>query len=98
MTTEELLEQMHEASAAEIAEYGVYDSNEVLSVKTYGEDRTFLRLTDKAFTVYSDTDPLKIIEKYTNSGYRYDLEGCISDSNLTEAEVNELLEHLWDEE
>lgn len=26
MTTEELLAQMHEATAAEIAEYGVYDS------------------------------------------------------------------------
>ena len=55
------------------------------------------RLTKKAEAVLADTDPIEIREYLTDEGYRYDVVGCIEDYGLTEDDVNELFEDLYEE-
>ena len=65
--------------------------------KQYGNEATNLKLSDKAYTAYSESDPLEIYEEEKESGYRYDMEGIIEEKDMTEKEVNTTLEDLFDE-
>lgn len=55
-------------------------------------------LTDKAEYVYLNSDPLDLtITGETESGkLRYSITGIIERHNLTEQEVNEILESIYD--
>lgn len=82
--------------------------NEVITVKQYGNTNTHLKLTAKAFQIYSDSDPLDIYEQHhepptevyvgggmsTFAEYTYYIRGIAEADNLTEAEVNEFIEEL----
>lgn len=65
--------------------------------KKYGDEMTNLKLSDKAYTAYSESDPLEIYEDEKETGYRYDMEGIIEEQDMTEKEVNTTLEDLFDE-
>lgn len=69
--------------------------------RTYGNERTHLNLTEKAQKVYSNTDPLSIIEyEHEENGkikYDYSMFGVFEDHYMSEAEVNEFLESLADD-
>ena len=58
---------------------------------------TNLKLSDKAYTAYSESDPLEIYEDEKVNGYRYEMEGIIEEQDMTEKEVNTTLEDLFDE-
>ena len=60
-------------------------------MKIYGNDKTNLVLSDKAFEVYSNTDPLKIIEEDDGT---YSMTGCIERHGMTEDDVNTVLEEF----
>lgn len=63
--------------------------------KRYGDTKTSLRLSEKAERIYSDTQPLSIFEEETDDGeYRYTVTGFLQGEDLTEDEVNALLESL----
>ena len=63
--------------------------------KRYGDAKTALRLSEKAERIYSDTQPLSIFEEETDDGeYRYTVTGFLQGEDLTEDEVNALLESL----
>ena len=63
--------------------------------KRYGDTKTSLRLSEKAERSYSDTQPLSIFEEETDDGeYRYTVTGFLQGEDLTEDEVNALLESL----
>lgn len=73
-----------------------------MSIKQYGNEKTSLKLTEKALAVYSVTDPLRILEQTTTdedgSEIRtYTMTGAIEAEGLTADEVNEMLEELADE-
>ena len=61
--------------------------------KQYGKERTALKLTDKAFKNYSNSD-FTIYEEETESGYTYTIDGGIYTDDLTEADVNNFFEEL----
>lgn len=61
--------------------------------KQYGKERTSLKLTDKAFKNYSNSD-FTIYEEETESGYTYTIDGGIYTDDLTEKDVNEFFEQL----
>ena len=63
-------------------------------MKIYGNRNTSLKLSEKALAVYSDTDPLQIIE---NDDGRYDITGAFEYCDVTADEVNSILEDLYDE-
>ena len=65
-------------------------------MKTYGNEKTNLELTGKALEVYSNTDPLTIIEKETDGGFIYDVSGAIEAYDQTAEQVNALLESVAD--
>lgn len=65
--------------------------------KVYGNENTNLKLTDKAFKVYSDTDPLEIREFEKDGEFTYELKGCIEGTYSAE-EVIEILEEMGDVE
>lgn len=57
-------------------------------------------LSPKAYEVYLNTDPLTVYAYETEEGTRYDVDGCMTASNLTFAELNEFFEGMsdaWDE-
>ena len=62
--------------------------------KRYGDTKTHLRLSGKAWDYYSNTDPCDIYEFKTDDGFRYSLDYM---DNLTESELIEILEALADE-
>ena len=64
-------------------------------MKIYGNEKTSLVLTEKAFEVYSNTDPLTITAQ--NDG-RYSIHGIEERIDMTEADLNAWLEELGDEE
>lgn len=59
--------------------------------KQYGNERTSLTLTDKAFKIYSNSDFI-IYEEETENGYTYTIDGYTDD--LTEKDVNDFLEQF----
>lgn len=65
--------------------------------KIYGNEKTHLSLTDKAQKLYDRTDPLEIEEIETKYGFRYNMRGVFKRTNMTEAELIEDLEALYDE-
>lgn len=70
-----------------------------MKTRIYGSERTHLTLSEKAELLYSNTDPLTIAEIETDGGYVYEITGCIDcDGVMTEEEVNEFLESLYDED
>ena len=54
-------------------------------------------LTDKAKIAFNETSPLNIIEHRYDCEYNYSLRGCIVMDGLTENELNEVLEDLYDQ-
>lgn len=62
-------------------------------LRTYGNENTHLKLTNKAWKVYSNSD-ICIIEEETEEGIAYNLCGAIIKNNLTEKDVNDILESL----
>lgn len=64
--------------------------------KSYGDEKTNLTLTGKAYAVYCDTDPISIYERETEEGFRYAVRGFDECDNLTAEQVNAMLEELYD--
>ena len=70
--------------------------------RIYGDEKTHLELKEKAYQIYSNTDPLRIIEEeYENEDgekkYRYFIAAFFGDKPMTEAELNAFLEDIADE-
>ena len=70
--------------------------------RIYGNEKTHLELTDKAFDIYSNTDPLRIVEEeYEDENgekkYRYFIAAFFGDKAMTENELNAFLEYMADE-
>lgn len=61
--------------------------------KQYGKERTSLKLTDKAFKNYSNSD-FTIYEEENDGVYTYTIDGGIYTDDLTEKGVNEFFEQL----
>lgn len=70
--------------------------------RIYGNEKTHLTLTEKAEQIYSNTDPLRIIEEeYEDEDgekkYRYFIAAYFGDKAMTEVELNAFLEYMADE-
>ena len=70
--------------------------------RIYGDEKTHLELTEKAYQIYSNTDPLRIIEEeYEDEDgekkYRYFIGAYFGDKAMTEVELNAFLEYMADE-
>lgn len=63
-------------------------------MKIFGNDQTALTLTDKAAAMYTECDPLQIIEHEDGS---YSIRGIEDRDGMTAEDVNGLLEDLADE-
>ena len=63
-------------------------------MKIYGNENTDLTLSDKAFAVYSETDPLRIMEEDDGT---YTITGVIDRNGMTAEQVNRVLESFSDE-
>ena len=70
--------------------------------RIYGDEKTNLTLTEKAYQIYSNTDPLRIIEEeYEDEDgkkkYRYFIAAYFRDKGMTAEQINEFFEALADE-
>lgn len=72
--------------------------------RIYGNEKTHLELTDKAYQIYSNTDLLRIVEEeYEDDNgekkYRYFVAMSVyfKDKPMTEKEINAFLEYMADE-
>lgn len=70
--------------------------------RIYGNEKTNLELTEKAYQIYSNTDPLRIVEEeYEDENgdkkYRYFIAAFFGDKAMTEKEINAFLELMADE-
>ena len=70
--------------------------------RIYGNEKTHLELTEKAYQIYSNTDPLRIIEEeYEDEDgekkYRYFIAAFFGDKPMTEDALNAFLEAIADE-
>ena len=70
--------------------------------RIYGDEKTHLELTEKAYQIYSNTDPLRIVEEdYEGEDgekkYRYFIAAYFGDKAMTEVELNAFLEDMADE-
>lgn len=70
--------------------------------RIYGNEKTHLELTEKAYQIYSNTDPLRIVEEeYEDEDgekkYRYFIAAFFGDKAMTENELNAFLEYMDDE-
>ena len=70
--------------------------------RIYGNEKTHLELTEKAYQIYSNTDPLRIFEEeYEDENgdkkYRYFIAAYFGDKPMTEVELNAFLEEIADE-
>lgn len=70
--------------------------------RIYGNEKTHLELTEKAYQIYSNTDPLRIVEEeYEDENgdkkYRYFIAAYFGDKAMTEVELNAFLEYMADE-
>ena len=70
--------------------------------RIYGNEKTHLELTEKAYQIYSNTDPLRIVEEdYEDENgdkkYRYFIAAYFGDKAMTEGELNAFLECMADE-
>ena len=69
--------------------------------RLYGNERTHLTLTEKAYQAYSDIDRLKIVEEeYEDENgekkYHYFIAVYFGDMAKTEEQINAFLEELAD--
>ena len=69
--------------------------------RIYGKEKTNLTLTEKADQIYSNTDPLRIVEEeYEDENgdkkYRYFIAVYFGDKAMTENELNAFLEYMAD--
>ena len=69
--------------------------------RIYGNERTHLTLTEKAYQAYSDIDRLRIVEEeYEDENgekkYRYFIAVYFGDMAKTEEQINAFLEELAD--
>lgn len=85
---------------------------ENIEVRLFESDKTHLKLSEKAHTAYMITKPLSIYEAFWQpptevyigggmsqyASYTYFIRGKEKMDNLTEAELNEFLEELSEEE
>ena len=70
--------------------------------RIYGDEKTNLTLTEKAYQIYSNTDPLRIVEEeYEDEDgekkYRYFIAAFFGDKPMTEDALNAFLEYIADE-
>ena len=70
--------------------------------RIYGNEKTNLTLTEKAYQIYSNTDPLRIVEEeYEDEDgekkYRYFIAAYFGNKAMTEVELNAFLEYMADE-
>ena len=70
--------------------------------RIYGNEKTHLTLTEKAYQIYSKTHTLRIIEEeYEDEDgkkkYRYFIAAYFGDKAMTENELNAFLEEIADE-
>ena len=70
--------------------------------RIYGNEKTNLTLTEKAYQIYSNTNPLRIVEeeyedKNGEKEYRYFIAAYFGDKPMTEVELNAFLEEIADE-
>ncbi len=70
--------------------------------RIYGNEKTNLTLTEKAYQIYSNTDLLRIVEEeYEDEDgekkYRYFIAAYFGDKAMTENELNTFLEEIADE-
>lgn len=65
------------------------------TAKVYGNEKTSLKLSALALDVYSNTDPLKIIEE---SDGTYTMTGCFEQTGMSADDVNSFLEELGSED
>lgn len=70
--------------------------------RIYGNEKTHLNLTEKAYQIYSNTDPLRIVEeeyedKDGEKKYRYFIAAFFGDKAMTEKEINAFLESMANE-
>ena len=70
--------------------------------RIYGNEKTHLELTEKAYQSYSNTDPLRIVEEdYEDENgdkkYRYFIAAYFRDKGMTAEQINEFFEALADE-
>ena len=70
--------------------------------RIYGNEKTNLTLTEKAYQIYSNTDPLRIIEEeYEDENgdkkYRYFIAAYFREKGMTAEQINEFFEALADE-
>lgn len=70
--------------------------------RIYGNEKTNLTLTEKAYQIYCNTDPLRIVEEeYEDEDgekkYRYFIAAYFGDKAMTEDELNAFLEYMVDE-
>ena len=70
--------------------------------RIYENEKTHLNLTEKAYQIYSNTDPLRIVEEeYEDEDgekkYRYFIAAYFGDKAMTEDELNAFLENMADE-
>ena len=75
---------------------------EYIMKRIYGNEKTHLELTEKAYQIYSNTDPLRIVEEeYEDEDgekkYRYFIAAFFRDMAMTEDELNAFLEDIADE-
>lgn len=67
-------------------------------MKVYGDTKTSLELSPKAYEIYINSDPCVICEHETESGdLTYSMSGIIERDGMTAEEVNELLEQLGED-
>ena len=70
--------------------------------RIYGNEKTNLTLTEKAYQIYSNTDPLRIVEEeYEDENgekeYRCFMAAYLGDKPMTEDALNAFLEYIADE-
>ena len=70
--------------------------------RIYESEKTHLTLTEKAYQIYNNTDPLRIIEEeYEDEDgekkYRYFIAAFFGDKPMTEDALNAFLEYIADE-
>ena len=70
--------------------------------RIYGNEKTHLELTEKAYQIYSNTDPLWIVEEeYEDENgdkkYRYFIAAYFGDKPMKEDALNAFLEYIADE-
>lgn len=70
--------------------------------RIYGNEKTNLTLTEKAYQIYSNNDHLRIVEEeYEDEAgekkYRYFIAAYFRDKGMTAEQINEFFEALADE-